>query len=144
MLPSILAAVGEGPLPPWGAISIHQGRNDLIRDLNAGRGAMASKGALPMAPMPSISNPTQARLVDDGATLEYEGLSWAAGTLLPITRRVDLAAGVVLDAPGQPRTNDPEHGVTLVPPPDGRRAAGGAVVHGRWKAIVREFASPVR
>lgn len=144
MLPSIIAAVGEGPLPPWGAISIHQGRADTIRDLNAGRGALVTTGTPPITTMPFISNPTQARLVDDGATLEYEGLSWAAGTLLPITRRVDLAAGVVLDAPGQPQPNDPEHGVTLVPSPDGRRAAGGAVVHGRWQAIVRELASPVR
>jgi len=82
--------------------------------------------------------------VDDGATLEYEGLSWAAGTLRTITRRVHLAGGVVLDAPGQPQPKDPEHGVALMPSPDGRRTAGGAVVHGRWKAIVREFVAPVR
>jgi hypothetical protein len=144
MLPSIIAAVGDGSLPPWGAISIHQGRADTIRDLNAGRGALVTTGTPPITTMPSISNPTQARLADDGATLEYEGLIWAAGTLRAITRRVDLAGGIVLDAPGQPRPIDPEHGVVLVLSPDGRRASGGAVVNGRWKAIVREFAALVR
>ncbi len=111
--------------------------------IQAAEEALAEPPAPPITTMPSISNPTQARLVDDGSTLEYEGLSWAPGTLRTITRRVDLMAGVVLDAPGQPQPNDPEHAVTLVPSPDGRCAAGGAVVHGRWKAIVREFAAPL-